>query len=123
MNSVLQALKERRRWRTKVDCAGADAIFESSPADATGDFCTQMAKIAVGLVTDRYAKGSGSDDDAPDAAAAVQPRMLKAIVGKGHPEFSTGRQQDAVEYFQHLLEVMTRAERAERDARGRRRTV
>ncbi|ACO65323.1 predicted protein [Micromonas commoda] len=112
VNSVLQCLKEVAAYERRY-CAGADAIFESSPADATGDFCTQMAKIAVGLVTDRYAKGSGSDDDAPAAAAAVQPRMFKAIVGKGHPEFSTGRQQDAVEYFQHLLEVMTRAERAE----------
>ena len=78
-----------------------------------------MAKIAVGLVTDRYAKGSGPGDDAP--VAAVQPRMFKAIVGKGHPEFSTGRQQDAVEYFQHLLEVMTRAERARDGTRGRER--
>ena len=40
------------------------------------------------------------------------PRMFKQLVGKGHPEFSTGRQQDAVEYFQHFLDVMTRAERA-----------
>ena len=38
--------------------------------------------------------------------------MFKQLVGKGHAEFATGRQQDAVEYFQHLLEVMTRAERA-----------
>ena len=117
VNSVLQCLKEVAAYERRY-CAGADAIFESSPADATGDFCTQMAKIAVGLVTDRYAKGSGSDDDAPAAAAAVQPRMFKAIVGKGHPEFSTGRQQDAVEYFQHLLEVMTRAERAETGRAG-----
>ena len=110
VNSVLQCLKEVAAYERRY-CAGADAIFESSPADATGDFCTQMAKIAVGLVTDRYAKGSGPTTTRP--VAAVQPRMFKAIVGKGHPEFSTGRQQDAVEYFQHLLEVMTRAERAE----------
>ena len=67
VNSVLQCLKEVAAYERRY-CAGADAIFESSPADATGDFCTQMAKIAVGLVTDRYAKGSGSDDDAPVAA-------------------------------------------------------
>ena len=115
VNSVLQCLKEVAAYEQRY-CAGADAIFESSPADPTGDFCTQMAKIAVGLVTDRYAKGSGPGDDAP--VAAVQPKMFKAIVGKGHPEFSTGRQQDAVEYFQHLLEVMTRAERAETGRAG-----
>ena len=34
------------------------------------------------------------------------------LVGKGHAEFATGKQQDAVEYFQHLHELMTREERA-----------
>ncbi len=33
-------------------------------------------------------------------------------MGKGHPEFSSMHQQDAVEYVQHLLDVMTRAEHA-----------
>jgi ubiquitin carboxyl-terminal hydrolase 5/13 len=31
--------------------------------------------------------------------------MFKFLVGKGHPEFSTGNQQDAYEYLQHLLKV------------------
>jgi uncharacterized UBP type Zn finger protein len=33
-------------------------------------------------------------------------------VGKGHAEFATSRQQDACDYLHHLLDVMTRAERA-----------
>ena len=109
VNSVLQCIKEVAAYETRY-CTGAAQIFASSPKDPTDDFTTQMAKIAVGLVTDRYAKKSPEDP-----IAAVQPRMFKQLVGKGHPEFSTGRQQDAVEYFQHLLEVMTRAERAGAD--------
>lgn len=31
--------------------------------------------------------------------------MFKHLVGQGHAEFSSGRQQDAAEYMQHLLEV------------------
>jgi uncharacterized UBP type Zn finger protein len=37
--------------------------------------------------------------------AAISPQMFKFLVGKGHPEFSTGNQQDAYEYLQHLLKV------------------
>ena len=96
VNSVLQCIKEVAAYETRY-CTGAAQIFASSPKDPTDDFTTQMAKIAVGLVTDRYAKKSPEDP-----IAAVQPRMFKQLVGKGHPEFSTGRQQDAVEYFQHL---------------------
>ncbi len=32
--------------------------------------------------------------------------MFKHLVGHGHAEFSSGRQQDAAEYMQHLLEVI-----------------
>lgn len=37
--------------------------------------------------------------------------MFKTLVGKGHPDFRTAQQQDAVEYFQHLMDVMHRSER------------
>lgn len=46
----------------------------------------------------------------PNLKAA--PSRLKALVGRGHPEFSSGRQQDACEYFQHLLSLLERAEHA-----------
>lgn len=37
--------------------------------------------------------------------------MFKTLVGRGHPEFSSGRQQDAMEYFEHLVGVLLKAER------------
>jgi uncharacterized UBP type Zn finger protein len=37
-------------------------------------------------------------------ATAVRPVTFKSLVGKGHPEFSTGRQQDVAEYLLHLLD-------------------
>ena len=40
------------------------------------------------------------------------PGMFKSVIGAHHPEFSSSRQQDAVEFFQHLLAQIDRAERA-----------
>lgn len=37
--------------------------------------------------------------------------MFKQLVARGHREFSSGRQQDASEYFQHLLNAILRSER------------
>jgi ubiquitin carboxyl-terminal hydrolase 5/13 len=40
--------------------------------------------------------------------AGLKPAGFKALVGKGHAEFSTMRQQDAEEFFSHLLMVLRR---------------
>ena len=32
--------------------------------------------------------------------------MFKSLVGKGHPEFSTKRQQDAQEFLLHLFSMI-----------------
>jgi ubiquitin carboxyl-terminal hydrolase 5/13 len=105
LNSILQVLKQVPAVCDRY--FDKQSIFESAPEDPVTDFPTQMSKLVNALVSDEYAS-----PEAENAAVAVCPRMLKQLVGKGHPEFSTGRQQDAVEYFQHLLDMMTRAERA-----------
>ena len=40
----------------------------------------------------------------------ITPHMFKTVIGRGHPEFSTNRQQDAQEFFMHLLSTVDRAE-------------
>jgi len=42
----------------------------------------------------------------------IKPQLFKTLIGKGHPEFQGGQQQDAQEYLMHLLEKITRAEKA-----------
>jgi ubiquitin carboxyl-terminal hydrolase 5/13 len=34
----------------------------------------------------------------------IKPQAFKTFFGKGHPEFKTGRQQDALEYLNHFLD-------------------
>lgn len=36
----------------------------------------------------------------------IRPQMFKSMVGRGHPEFSTKRQQDAEEFFLHLVNLI-----------------
>lgn len=37
--------------------------------------------------------------------------MFKSVVGRGHPVFSTKQQQDAQEFFLHLLNLLERNNR------------
>ena len=87
---------------------GAASLFKSAPDDVASDLLAQLAKVAKGLLTARYSTAADGDDE---PAVVVQPRMFKRLVGKGHAEFASARQQDAQEYFQHLLSVLQRAER------------
>lgn len=39
----------------------------------------------------------------------LRPAMLKTLIGRGHEEFSTMRQQDAFELLLHLFKLITRS--------------
>ena len=45
----------------------------------------------------------------------VRPQSFKNLIGKGHTEFSSGRQQDAQEYLQYVLDKIEKEE----NTRGR----
>ena len=53
-----------------------------------------------------------------DSAGSVKPLLFKNVAAKGNAEFSSNRQQDAEEYFAHLLEVLTQAEEAGKQRLG-----
>lgn len=74
----------------------------------------QMHKVADGLLSGRYSKPHPSpvenplahDSPVPVVQEGISPSSLKALIGKGHTEFATMRQQDAEEFFSHLLTVL-----------------
>lgn len=45
-----------------------------------------------------------------DPRESVSPWMFKKLCGMRHPEFATGHQQDAYEFFSFLLEQIAREE-------------
>ncbi|MEW5315258.1 MAG: hypothetical protein WDW38_006701 [Sanguina aurantia] len=143
MNSVLQVLCCLPEVQSRyVDSAGT--IFSSAPQDLATDLPTQLAKVAVALSTGRTghtapaapaaaaapataaagAEGMEVDLEAPPAlpdderVKAIRPQAFKSLVGQGHSEFSSMRQQDAAEYFTHLVDKVARSEHAHSERLG-----
>jgi len=111
MNSVLQSLFSNPEFQARYYHPNDPPPTAQIPAE---DLETQLRKIADGLISGRYAKpdldvvGSDQTPEAP-YQKGLAPAMLKRLVGRGHSEFSTMRQQDASEFFLHLLKLITRS--------------
>ncbi|KAL8046490.1 hypothetical protein ABFX02_08G180900 [Erythranthe guttata] len=90
--------------------------FDTAPADPTVDLNMQLTKLAHGLLSGKYSIPSTKKDDAEDAVQTtltakqegVPPQMFKSVIAAKHPEFSTMRQQDALEFFLHLIDQVER---------------
>ena len=78
------------------------------------DLETQLRKMADGLLSGRYSRpdtdviASEHSPEIPNQKG-LAPAMLKYLIGRGHEEFSTMRQQDAFELLLHLLKLITRS--------------
>lgn len=78
------------------------------PAD---DLETQLRKLADGILSGRYSKPNTLVDAVPDNPEVphqhgLNPAMFKHLIGRGHEEFSTMRQQDAFEFLLHLFKLV-----------------
>ncbi|KAG5558758.1 hypothetical protein RHGRI_008647 [Rhododendron griersonianum] len=90
--------------------------FEAAPADPTVDLNTQLAKLAHGLLSGKYSVPAPEKEDSTNVANAtpidkqegIPPRMFKGVIAASHPEFSTMRQQDALEFFLHFIDQVER---------------
>ena len=68
-----------------------------------------MLKPSDGLLSARYSKPaqtSSEDSSTPVSQIGLKPASFKALIGKGHAEFATMRQQDAEEFFTHLITAL-----------------
>ena len=91
---------------------GAEAIFTSlEPARVPDDFDAQMCKLAQGLLSGRYSRQPEDPAEAAKGQPGVEPFTFKNVVGRGHPEFSGKRQQDAQEFILHLINMVSRGSR------------
>lgn len=114
LNSVLQSLFSFPEFIERYYRPDDEVPYTAQPAD---DLEIQLRKVADGLLSGRYSKPD-SDVIASEETTeqphqkGLAPAMLKHLVGKGHAEFSTMRQQDAFEFLLHLLKLITRSQNA-----------
>lgn len=105
--SIIQCLFDLPSFRERYYSNSNDLPIVQEPA---ADLETQLRKMAHGLLSGRY---SVPDNEAPGSEVTYQrglaPAMLKHLIGRGHEEFSTMRQQDAFELFQHLFKLISRS--------------
>ena len=123
MASVLQTIFSLTSFETRYNenaKSHAEVCTVPLPADCVE---CQMHKVADGLLSGRYSHPAQfSSGTLPIAAASplqhpsptpvfqqgIKPTGFKALIGKGHEEFSTMKQQDSEEFFTHLITVLRR---------------
>uniref|UniRef100_A0A8C4P1H0 Ubiquitin carboxyl-terminal hydrolase n=1 Tax=Dicentrarchus labrax TaxID=13489 RepID=A0A8C4P1H0_DICLA len=72
-------------------------------------FLSDRAKLGHGLLSGQYSKPPmKSELIEQHQQKGASPRMLKALVSRGHPEFSSNRQQDAHEFLLHMINLVER---------------
>ncbi|KAJ3832323.1 ubiquitin carboxyl-terminal hydrolase 14 [Lentinula raphanica] len=123
MASVLQAIFALPDFRDRyydLQSANEQNHAETCPEPLPADCVEcQMRKIADGLLSGRYAVPSDSHTNASSGAEpadpptpifqqGLKPSTFKSLIGKGHPEFATMKQQDSEEFLGYLVTVLRR---------------
>lgn len=107
LNSIMQILFSMDNFQSKY-VARSNEIFDRENGDPTRCFNVQMAKLGTGLHSGLYSAKISEDEV---ESKGVRPQTFKALIGRGHPEFSTNHQQDAQEFFLHFLELLEKNEK------------
>ncbi|KAI5283669.1 hypothetical protein KEM55_001424, partial [Ascosphaera atra] len=106
--STLQCLFSIPAFQDRYFRPSIEPPLVVQPAD---DLETQMRKLADGLLSGRYSKRPAASSTQSHYERDVEreglaPAMLKHLVGRGHEEFSSMRQQDAFEFMLHLFKLI-----------------
>jgi len=121
MASVLQTIYSLPAFQSRYYGSDAQSHAQSCTVALPAECVEcQMRKVADGLLSGRYSHPAPShnpihatdslqhDSPTPIFQAGIKPTGFKSLIGKGHEEFATMRQQDAEEFFTHLITVLRR---------------
>lgn len=109
LSSVLQCLFSTPEFQERYYLPAEEPPVCQSPAQ---DLETQMRKLADGLLSGRYSQPDSRVIAAPDTPEVphqkgLAPTMFKYLIGQGHEEFATMRQQDAFEFLLHVFKSVS----------------
>ena len=109
--STLQCLFSMSDFQNRYYHPQDPPSISLAPAE---DLETQLRKMADGLLSGHYSRPDTdviASEYSPEIPhqKGLAPAMLKHLIGRGHEEFSTMRQQDAFELLLHLLKLITRS--------------
>ena len=109
--SILQCLFSIPKFQDRYYRPQDPPPVSQLPAE---DLETQLRKVADGLLSGRYSHPDAdvvASEYSPEIPnqKGLAPAMLKHLIGRGHEEFSTMRQQDAFELLLYLLKMITRS--------------
>lgn len=112
MASILQCLFSMSEFQSRYYLPHQPPPDTAAPAE---DLETQLRKVADGILSGRYSKPDTdvvASEYSPEIPhqKGLAPAMLKYLIGRGHEEFSTMRQQDAFELLLHLFKLITRSQ-------------
>ena len=117
MASVLQCLFALPAFAKRYTTT-AEEHYRTCPIPLPADCLEcQMHKVGMGLLSGRYSVPAmapvaptstmeQTTEPTQRFQEGLRPAMFKALVGKGHEEFATMRQQDSEEFLQHLLKTL-----------------
>uniref|UniRef100_A0A2K6LFG7 Ubiquitin carboxyl-terminal hydrolase n=1 Tax=Rhinopithecus bieti TaxID=61621 RepID=A0A2K6LFG7_RHIBE len=108
LSSVMQAIFSIPEFQR------ATSYSDTPPLDPTQD--SHHRTLGHGLLSGQYSKPPVKSElieqvmkeEHKPQQNGISPRMFKAFVSKSHPEFSSNRQQDAQEFFLHLVNLVER---------------
>ena len=118
LNSVLQVLFNVDEVRERYFEAGQN-FLKKTKRELSTCFMAQMSKLGHGLWSGEFGKIYEEEIEVPSTGEkatnqfqdGIKPYMFRHLVGKGHIEFCTNRQQDAMEYLMHLLQILDKNEK------------
>ncbi|KAF4547194.1 Ubiquitin carboxyl-terminal hydrolase-like protein 3 [Elsinoe fawcettii] len=110
--SVVQSLFAMKEFQDRYYRPEDEVNWSDRPAE---DLEIQLRKMADGLLSGRYSTPDSdviASEESPEKPhqRGLAPAMLKHLVGRGHEEFSTMRQQDAFEFLLHILKLVSRSQ-------------
>lgn len=109
LSSIIQCLFSLPQFEQRYYHPNEEPPFSQNPAE---DLETQLRKLADGILSGRYSRPEKDVIACPNSPEVprqkgLSPAMFKHLIGRGHEEFSTMRQQDAFEFLQHFFKMVS----------------